>query len=138
VIPSSAAAVAEEWTIPLRGVCSAVAPSAAGQDSTTVWCVAAAARPLCRAHAQDHISILIDAERFSRHITRLVRRYFSYQCSPISEITLHVECSQTSPVCPSGNTNVLVMEDIDYKLRSTSALFKAPVRTARKHVPFRC
>jgi len=65
VIPSSAAAVLEEWTIPLRGVCSAVAPSAA--EIVPLCGVTAAARPLCRAHAQDHISILIDAEGSSRH-----------------------------------------------------------------------
>ena len=105
MIPSSAAAVAEEWTIPLRGVCSAVALSAV--QTVSLCGVTAAARPLCRAHAQHHISILIDAERFSRpnstHTTVVLLPML-----PISEIALLVECSQACPVCPSDNSNRLL------------------------------
>lgn len=68
MIPSSAAAVPEEWTIPPRGVYTVVALSA----TVTLCADDAVARPRARTHAHAHISILIDTKHNSRHKTRVV------------------------------------------------------------------
>jgi len=71
VIPSSAAAVPEEWTIPPRGVYTVVTRSA----TVSLCADDAVARPRPCTHAHVRISILIDKKRNSRHRTRLMRAH---------------------------------------------------------------
>lgn len=71
MIPSSAAAVPEEWTIPPRGVYTVFALSA-----TVPLCADdAVTRPRPRTHAPARISILIDTKHNSRHKTRVVHEH---------------------------------------------------------------